>query len=182
MIKAVSKIFSAALYIELAIMCVLAMLTFAPRLVGYENYYVQTGSMTPAMPVGAAAYVNDGIRGEDIAPGDVVAFYIDGTDGEICTHRAVANDNKSQLITTKGDANEDVDASPVSYGNVVGRVDITIPFLGLILAEAAANGFVIAIIALGTATISAVLSFVASKEEDVSQRPKEITYGYSSNN
>ena len=179
-IKALSRIFTIAFYIEMAILVILVMFSFAPKLFGYDNYYVRTASMTPAMPVGAVAYVNDDIRGKDIAPGDVVAFYIDGTDGEICTHRAVANDNESQLITTKGDANEDIDVSPVSYGNVVGRVDITIPYMGLILAEAAANGFVIAIIVLFTAVISAGLSFVSSKS-NVSQRPKENTYGYSNN-
>lgn len=176
MLKTIAKIFTIALYVELAILSILVLCSFAPKLFNYDDYYVQTGSMTPAMPVGAAAYVNDGIRGKDIAPGDVVAFYIDGTDGEICTHRAVANDNESQLITTKGDANEDIDVSLVPYGNVVGRVDITIPYLGLVLAEAAANGFVIAIIVLTTAGLSAGLSFVASKG-NVSQRPKEKNNG-----
>jgi signal peptidase len=111
-----------------------------PGLVGADQaLIVQSGSMEPAIPTGAIVFV-DGIApsqvDERVTEGEVITFTDDGRN--LVTHRVVEKHagQKSVRFTTKGDANEDVDAEPVYRQDVVGEVMFTIPFVGYIVAFA----------------------------------------------
>lgn len=101
-----------------------------PRLMGYDVYVVVSGSMEPAIPVGSALYVRAAAP-EDVAAGDVIAFY---DRGAVITHRVVENHVVEGEFLTKGDANAENDVKPVAYGNLIGRMVWSVPFLGNVMA------------------------------------------------
>lgn len=100
-----------------------------PRLMGYQIYSVVTGSMEPEIPVGSMVYVKS-VNPKELKEKDVVAFYGGRDTNAIITHRVVKNNEISGQITTKGDANKTEDMNPVSYSDVIGIVEHTIPKAG----------------------------------------------------
>lgn len=111
--------------ILLMIAVILIMIPFCvPKAFGFRIYGVLTGSMTPTYQVGGVIYVSE-TDPEDIQIGDAVTFSM-GTDTEsVMTHRVV--DITDGYFLTKGDANNAVDAEPVSYDRVIGKVRYYIP-------------------------------------------------------
>ena len=77
--------------------------------------------------VGSLLYIKNADANE-IAVGDPITFYLD--DNTLVTHRVVEIDKKNQTYTTKGDANEKEDGSPVSFDKVLGKPVFNIPQLG----------------------------------------------------
>ena len=100
-----------------------------PKLAGYNGYVVVSGSMEPTIPVGSIVYS----KASDPAlmrAGDVIVF-IDKSRGTTpITHRIMTNNPFTGVITTKGDANENEDVNPVTYENVIGRVEAYVPRIG----------------------------------------------------
>ena len=107
-----------------------------PRLAGYQIYHVISGSMEPAIPVESVVYVKD-VAPADIQKKDVIAFHSVLGEEAIITHRVVSNNRVAGEIVTKGDANAKEDLEPVPYENVLGKVALTVPVLGKILATIA---------------------------------------------
>lgn len=107
-----------------------------PRLAGYQIYHVISGSMEPAIPVESVVYVKD-VAPADIQKKDVIAFHSVLGEEAIITHRVVSNNRVAGEIVTKGDANTKEDMEPVPYENVLGKVALTVPVLGKILATIA---------------------------------------------
>ena len=103
-----------------------------PRFLGYELYAIVSGSMEPAIPVGSVVYAKE-ISPQEIEAGDVIVFYGGHASDTVITHRAVENHTDAQELLTKGDANEGNDMLPISYSNVIGRVELSIPLLGFLL-------------------------------------------------
>lgn len=101
-----------------------------PRLFGYEAYTVVSGSMEPAIPVGSAIYLKAAVP-EEIAEGDVIAFY---KGRAVVTHRVVENRKVSGEFITKGDANAEKDMEPVPYSALIGRMAVSVPGLGAVMA------------------------------------------------
>ncbi len=101
-----------------------------PRLMGYDVYVVVSGSMEPAIPVGSALYVEPA-RPEDVAAGDVIAFF---ERGAVITHRVVENHVVEGEFITKGDANGENDLAPVAYEALIGRMARSVPYLGSVMA------------------------------------------------
>ena len=64
----------------------------------------------------------------------MIAFYGSLENGSIITHRVVSNNSVSGEFVTKGDANAKEDMEPVSYENFLGKVTLSVPMLGGILA------------------------------------------------
>lgn len=126
MIKKVCNILMA---IIMVILVSVAGILFVPRLLGYENFAVISGSMEPNIPVGAIVYTKE-VAFEDINVGDVISFRI--SSNTMVTHRVVEIDSDNKQFTTKGDANNVNDGDQVKYQNVVGKVAFTIPLLGYI--------------------------------------------------
>ena len=50
----------------------------------------------------------------------------------VATHRVVEIDSETQRFTTKGDANDAVDGSPVHFNNLIGKPVFCIPYLGYV--------------------------------------------------
>lgn len=104
-----------------------------PRLAGYQIYNVISGSMEPAIPVGSLVYVKQTAPSE-IQKKDVIAFHSSSEEEAIITHRVVSNNSVAGELVTKGDANAKEDMEPVHYSNVLGKVTLSVPMLGGILA------------------------------------------------
>ena len=103
-----------------------------PRLFGCEIYHVISGSMEPAIPTGSVVYVKE-TEASEIQTNDVIAYYSSEDTGAIITHRVVQNRVVSGEFITKGDANDKEDVTPVSYERMIGKVVLSIPFLGSVL-------------------------------------------------
>lgn len=118
-----------ALIVLVILLCSLLVL---PGMVGFHMYDVLSGSMEPEIPVGSLLYVRKG-EPEDVEEKDIIAFYGSLEDSGIITHRVVKNNVVSGTFTTKGDANEKEDPAPVPYDNYIGRVALTVPYVGRVL-------------------------------------------------
>lgn len=129
--KLIRKIYNAVVIIEVALIIIMFALVGAPRIVRVEPRIVLSGSMEPEILTGSVAYIQKNVKSEDIEVGDIIAFNI-GEDKTVI-HRVVSiNEDELQFIT-KGDANEEVDFSPVSFSNYEGKVISSIPFLGYLV-------------------------------------------------
>lgn len=112
---------------------IFAFLISGIRLLGFDVYGVLTGSMVPAYPIGSLIYVQD-VDPNELELRDVITFSSGKT---IVTHRIVEivrdDNNPYQLkFRTKGDANNDPDASLVGPADIIGKVAFGIPHLGTI--------------------------------------------------
>lgn len=165
--KVAAKICSILLYVEIAVIVALAAASMLPAVFGNKAYVVETASMTPSIPVGSMAYINCDVEGEDIQDGDVIAFYINGSDEKVCIHRAVSNNESDQLIVTKGDANATEDVAPVPYASVVGKLDTAVPYLGTLCAYGVEKAYLLAIVVVLTA--AAAYGFEAASKRGHSQ-------------
>jgi len=96
----------------------LAAAMIVPTLLGFERYVIVSGSMVPAIPVGAVVY-DEVVPVDDIEIGDIITFVPPpeyGIDDPV-THRVVqitfagkqSSHPGQRVFQTKGDANEDVD-------------------------------------------------------------------------
>lgn len=116
------------LFITLALLAVGAvfMSSMLPIPGGIESKIVQSGSMEPAIPVGALVFI---MPAAHYQVGDVITF----NDGKRVptTHRIVAQGEAG--YTTKGDANEEPDSQVVAAQKVVGKVWLTVPYAGFVL-------------------------------------------------
>ena len=148
--SAVKSIASKLLTLELCILVLLAAVVFGPQLFGIQTYGILTGSMEPAIQTGALTFVDTGVSGADLRPGDVAAFDIG--EGRICTHRVVSVDPENQTITTKGDANATEDLNPVAFEDVFGKTVGSVPGLGAALISFTENR-VAWLLAIGGVTV-----------------------------
>lgn len=114
---------------------VLALPVTAPRLFGYEVYNVVSGSMEPSIPLDSVIYVH-AVEPAEVEVDDVIAF----SDGSsVIAHRVVVNRKTMGEFVTKGDANNTEDLNPVPYDALIGRVELSLPFLGKAMALYASN-------------------------------------------
>ena len=127
--KIVKKVCSISSTILLIALALIAAALFVPKFLGYDQFAVLSGSMEPNIHVGAIVYAKEADP-ETLEVGDVITYQISGD--TMVTHRIVAIDEAATSVTTKGDANEAEDASPVSYENIVGKYAFNIPYLGYI--------------------------------------------------
>ena len=102
---------------------------YAPRIIGYQVYSVDTGSMEPTIKKGSLIYVKQYINFEDYKINDIVTFS-DMTRENSFTHRIVDIDVTDRCFTTKGDANTDNDLTPADFINAVGKVEFAVPYIG----------------------------------------------------
>lgn len=96
---------------------------------GMKLYCVETGSMEPDYPVGSMVVV-ERVWFDQLKEGDVITYVV--SDNTVVTHRLIGIDTEHQLLTTKGDNSNVADASPVSYKNVIGRVNFCVPGFGYV--------------------------------------------------
>ena len=106
-----------------------------PQMLGYQVFDVVSGSMEPEIPVGSVIYVRP-VDPADVQEDEVIAF----NDGDsVVAHRVVTNRTSLGEFVTKGDANNVEDLHPTPYDAVVGKVAMSIPFVGHAMSLYASN-------------------------------------------
>jgi signal peptidase len=103
-------------------------------LVGRQSIVVGGGSMEPSIGLGSAIVVRP-VEPSALAVGDVVSMQI-GPARTTYTHRIVAIVDRAdgRWIRTQGDANPSPDPTLVPAGDIIGRVELVVPFAGYLLA------------------------------------------------
>jgi signal peptidase I len=87
-------------------------LVVGPRLFPFEAFYVRSGSMSPAIPVGGLVIARPA-SADQLGPGDVIVFQRPDRPGTMVVHRIEAVEQRAsgRVFITRGDAN----ASPDSW-------------------------------------------------------------------
>jgi signal peptidase len=116
-----------ALACSVVIVAVIAITLIA----GVQYATVRSGSMAPGINVGDIVLISPTSIG-DIKVDDVIAFHPPGSSILVC-HRVVSINAEAGYVQTKGDANEDPDGYVVPFSNIVGKVPMSIPFLGYVI-------------------------------------------------
>lgn len=118
------------------VVAVLVLAFLLPGFFGIRTYIVTSGSMIPKYPVGSLIYVEE-VQPEEVSIGDAITFYMADTD-IVATHEVYEIDEQNEQFRTQGINNRDSegnilhDASPVSYGSLIGKPVLCIPCLGYI--------------------------------------------------
>ncbi|NLA12564.1 MAG: signal peptidase I [Firmicutes bacterium] len=124
-----------------------------PAVAGYRICYVMSGSMEPALKVGSAVVVQS-LAAEEVRPGDIIT-YRSNNGSTLTTHRVERLDTTSGLLFyTKGDANKIADPLPVTEQQLVGKVALTVPYLGYLLAYAGTREGLLVLLALAVLIIA----------------------------
>lgn len=114
------------------IMATIAFALILPHIFGYKTYAVLSGSMEPNLRVGSMAYVCPSSP-DKLYLGDIITYRIGGDDSyKVVTHRLVKVYKDEEQFITKGDANH-VEDGPVAFGQLIGRMCFSIPYLGYII-------------------------------------------------
>ena len=113
---------------------IFAFLIAGIRIFGVQVYGVLTGSMEPTYPTGSLIYVRR-VDADDLRVNDVITFSMSAN--VIATHRIVEivpDESNPSIVRyrTKGDANNDVDASLVNASNIIGKVMFSVPQMGYV--------------------------------------------------
>lgn len=128
--NSVKKTWNVISAILVVIVVVIALLLVGARVFGLQVYAVLSGSMEPTYHVGSIIYVKP-VDPSEIQVGDPITFVMN-EQLTVATHRVVRIDAENSAFYTKGDANEDPDASPVHFNNLLGKPVFTIPYLGYV--------------------------------------------------
>lgn len=104
---------------------------------GYRAYFVQTSSMEPELPVGSVIIIHEAAPHE-IQVGDDITVSTDDEEHEYITHRVVEvldnyNDSGEPAFVTQGVAQSYPDEDVRLAGQVIGKVQLCIPWIGYIL-------------------------------------------------
>ena len=162
----VAAICSALGTLLLIIIVVACLPLTVPKVFGYEMYTVISGSMEPSIPTGSLVYFKD-MEPQDVADGDVIAFYGGHDSNAIITHRVVKNRVVMGEFVTKGDANEKEDMNPIPYMNFLGRVELSIPVVGeLAQMLTSMEGKIAAGTLIGVAVILQLLASLLDRRRD----------------
>ncbi len=130
------KIITGILYITfIALLLGVASLFLATMLPipgNIEVKIVKSGSMEPTILTGSVVIVKPQAS---YRVGDIITFGEDTARQIPTTHRIIesAGDFSSITFTTKGDANEEQDPSPVGERDVIGKVIFAISYMGYVL-------------------------------------------------
>lgn len=92
----------------------------------YKFFIITSGSMSPAIPTGSLVVLN---TDDSYKAGDIISFKAGNM---IITHRIVDKKNNQEFVT-KGDANLTKDFSYVSEKEIMGKVILSIPYIGYIV-------------------------------------------------
>lgn len=117
--------------IIVVLVVLLAVALVGVRLFGVQTYAVISGSMEPEYPVGSLLYVQS-VDPDDLKVGDPITFMLN--EDTVATHRIIEilpdEENDVLRFRTKGDANKDVDGTPVHQNNIIGKPMFAVPYLG----------------------------------------------------
>ena len=199
--RAVKKIWNFISTLFVIGMILLAIALVGVRVVGLTPFAVLSGSMEPAYHVGALIYVQDVEPGEiqvgdpitfvvneDLL---VATHRVVGIETYTTGHREVVDEagnpvkdedgnpvleeyeleEMSYYFQTKGDANDDVDGSPVYYKNVIGKPVFSIPYLGYLSSWLQTKKGMI--MGISIALVVLILTFLPDLLNAVDDEPKK---------
>jgi len=123
---------------------------------GRQTIIVGGRSMEPALGLGSAIVIAP-VAASDLHVGDVVSLRA-GEDRSLFTHRIVEvlHQPDGVYVRTKGDANEHPDPTTVPAGDIQGRVQLTIPLAGYLIALLSIPSGVLFLIGLAATLLAAV--------------------------
>lgn len=99
-----------------------------PALLGHRVYIVESGSMSPTLPVDSMIIVKE-LAKKDVRVGDIITYY--GNDQNVrVTHRVVEVLEGSKSFITRGDANNTNDPMPLMGDRIIGKVVFKISHMG----------------------------------------------------
>lgn len=111
------------------VICVtLTVYALLPAAFGWRTSVIVSGSMAPLIRAGDIVAFQP-VDPERLRPGDVILAADPARPGQLLTHRVAAVRADLSLVT-RGDANPDVDATPVPPDAVLGRARLLIPAVG----------------------------------------------------
>lgn len=121
------------LFLLALILVVIAALLVArgvPAVTGLPAYVVAGGSMEPTIHLGSIV-IPERVTAQDLRVGDVVSLQV-GPQHTVFTHRVtrLVDHDGAPWIQTKGDANPVADPSIIPAADVIGRVNVVVPYLG----------------------------------------------------
>jgi signal peptidase len=130
----VRRVVDLGLLALIGIVLVTVVLAKGAPLVGRQSIVIGGGSMEPTIPLGSAIVVRP-VDGATLAVGDVVSMQV-GSEHTTYTHRIIdlVDRPDGRWIRTKGDANPDPDPSLVPVSAVIGKVELTVPLVGYLVA------------------------------------------------
>jgi signal peptidase I len=145
---------------DLALLTLIAVALFGVTLArvvpmtGRTTFVVASGSMAPSIPVGAAV-IAEPVDPTTLVVGDVVSLR-SGAERAIFTHRItrIVERDGERWIETRGDGNGAVDPSITPTSAVIGRVVLTLPLAGFLVAWLSLPSGVLSVIALGSALMT----------------------------
>lgn len=139
-----------------------------PKVFGYQIYGILSNSMEPEIMTGSVVYVQV-VDAGDIQVGDVITYKMDAKSNVVATHRVEAINNEKSTFTTKGDNNTSVDAQPVSFDRLLGKVVFSLPLLGYISLEIqSSSGLAMIIISFAVAIFCWIFAdYLKNKKQKV---------------
>jgi signal peptidase len=123
--------FAACAVVLLAVF--VAALALGPRVLPFQTFFVRSGSMRPALPVGSLAFYTP-IESRDLHVGDVIVFRRPDGTRELVTHRIVRIETGSagKQFVTKGDANGVPDPWRIPASGGGWRYRFSVPYVGYV--------------------------------------------------
>lgn len=114
----------------------------------FRVFYVESGSMEPAIPTGSMVVVKSA---DSYSEGQVITVKVPTSPDVTVTHRVqekIVNEETGVVMyRLKGDANEEPDRDLINQNRVVGQVLFHLPYLGKLIAFSQSQlGFVLLII------------------------------------
>ncbi|GAB3518155.1 signal peptidase I [Arthrobacter monumenti] len=124
---------TAAAQVYLIFVLALTVIATVPMILGWQGSVVQSGSMEPKIRPGDVVLSTELPDESPVPVGGVVEFQRPQSDGSGFTtilHRIV-HDNEDGTYVTAGDANPEVDSTPITRERITAQARLLIPFIGL---------------------------------------------------
>lgn len=173
--KKAKKIWDTVTTVLVVLVVIFAIFLMGSRLVGLQVFHVISPSMEPTYSVGDLIYVKS-VDPDSVKVGDPITFVLN-EDLVVATHRVVKVDAENRQFTTKGDANENEDAAPVHFNNLIGVPVFAIPLLGHVSAYIQSPPGLYIAIAFGAVLLAAVflpdLLVKKNKKEETNQEEEQ---------
>ena len=122
-------------FIGIAIIALLLIVSIFPIAGNYKILVVQSGSMAPAIKTGSIVVVKPS---KSYEVGDVITFGEIGKGKVPISHRIyeIKDNNGQKSYITKGDNNNSPDANAISEDKIIGKIILTVPYVGYAVATA----------------------------------------------
>ena len=145
-----------------------------PTVAGHRLLVVLSGSMKPAFDAGDIVVVRE-FDPRTALPGQIVTFRDPTSPRVLITHRVaeVVREGHAVFYRTKGDANDVVDAEPVPWQNVIGRVVLHIPYVGYLVSFVrTVPGLLLSIMLPGAIILAGELRAIVRLVRGVGDKPR----------